>query len=59
MFKTARTYHYAAVTCKFVKIGRVGLALVVTITLLTNIMAEGVGVIGTNAVANEDIRNKF
>ena len=59
MFKTARTHRCAVATRKFVKIRRVGLTLVVTITLLANIMVEGVGAIGTNAVANEDISNKF
>ena len=56
--KTARTYHYAVVTHKFIKIGRVGPALVGTITLLIGV-AEGVEVIGTNALANQDISDEF
>ena len=56
MFKTARTYHYAVVTRKFVEMGRVGLALVIAITLLIHVI-EGVEVVATDAIANEDIGN--
>ena len=58
MFKSARTYHYAVATRKFVKMGRAGLALGITITLLICVV-EDVGVIGTNAVSNENIRDEF
>ena len=58
MFKTAITYHYAVATRKFVKSAREGLALVITITFLICVV-EDVGVIGTNAVANENISNEF
>ena len=58
MFKIARTYHYAVITRKFIKIGRIGPALVGAITLLIGV-AEGAEVIGTIAVADEDISNEF
>ena len=58
MFKTSRTYHCAVATRKFVKMGRASLALVITTTLLICVVGD-VGVIGTNVVANENIRDEF
>lgn len=58
MFETARTYHYTVVARKFVKTRRVGVAPVVTITLLIA-AAERAEVVAMNAVANEDIGKEF
>jgi hypothetical protein len=58
MFKSSRTYHYAVVAHKFVKAGRIGLALVVTITLLISVV-EGAKIVAMNAVAGEDIGDEF
>jgi hypothetical protein len=56
MYKSARTYHYVA--CKFVKAGRIGLTLVVTITLLIGVV-EGAEVVAMSVAADEDIGDEF
>ena len=58
MFKIARTYHYAIVACKFVKMGKVGLLLIVSSTLVIGV-AKDVGVVVIKTVASEDIGNEF
>jgi hypothetical protein len=52
------TYHYAVLTRKFVKLGRVGLALVVRTTLLVGVV-EDVNVVVINVVAGNNIGDKF
>ena len=58
MFKSARTYHDAIVACKFVKVGRVGLPLIVRSTLLIGV-AKDVEVVVIKAVTGEDVGNEF
>ena len=58
MFETARTYHYTVLARKFVKTCRVGLAPVVTITLLIGVV-ERAEVVTMTADSNEGISNEF
>ena len=58
MLKIARTYHYAIVACRFVKVGSVGLPLFVSSTLLIGV-AKDVEVVVIKAVAGEDIGKEF
>jgi len=57
-FTNARTYRYAIVARKFVKAGRVGLALVVRTTSFVG-MVENIEVIMINVVARKDIGDEF
>ena len=58
MFKIARTYHYAILACKFVKVGRVGLLLFISSNLFIGV-AKDVEVVVSKAVTNENIGNEF
>ena len=58
MFKSARTYHYAIVACKFVQMGRIGLPLIVRSTLLIGV-AKDVEVVVIKAITGEDIGNEL
>ena len=56
--RCAGTYHYAVVTGKFVKAGKVGLTLVAgTILLVAEV--EDLKVVLINIVADKDIGEKF
>ena len=57
-FKNTRTYRHAIVAPKFVKAGRVGLALVVRTTSFVGIV-ENIEVIMINVVARKDIGDEF
>jgi len=57
-FINACTYHYTVLTRKFVKAGRVCLALVVRTTLLVG-MVESVEVVVINVVTSKDIGDEF
>ena len=57
-FTNARTYHHAIFAPKFVKAGRVGLALVVGTTSFVG-KVENIEVIMINVVASKDIGDEF
>jgi len=57
-FKTTSTYHYTVLACKFVRVGRVGLALVVRTMLFVGVV-EGVEVVVVDIIAMKDIGDEF
>ena len=55
---TADAYQYTVLTCKFVNMGRVGLALAVGTTLFVGVVEDS-QVIGINVFAEKDIGDEF
>jgi len=55
---STRTYHYSVLACKFVEVGRVGLALVVRPTLLVAVV-KGVEIVVIDVVSKQDIGDEF
>jgi len=57
-FRHARTYHYTVLAREFVKVDRVGLALVVRTMLLVGVV-EGVKVVVVDVIAVKDIGDEL
>jgi len=56
-YASVSTYHYTILACKFVKAGRVGLALLLGTILL--VFVVDYRAVATNIVADEDIGEEF